>query len=98
MASQNSGSHYSKHNTKLSDLLRHVRCPELEKDKILLEYYWEMTPEVKSKQLIYIYISPQEIKDIDDNELNTTKEKIKLGFVQESTPTAAIIEHIASSL
>ena len=78
--------------------MRHVRCPELEKDKTLLEYYWEMTPEVKSKQLIYIYISPQEIKDIDDNELNTTKEKIKLGFVQESTPTAAIIEHIASSL
>ena len=58
----------------------------------MLEYYWEMTPEVKSTQLIYIYVSPQEIKDIDDNELNTMKKKVKLGFVQESTPTAAIID------
>jgi len=51
-----------------------------------------MTPEVKSTQLIYIYVSPQEIKDIDDNELNTMKKKVELGFVQESTPTAAIID------
>ena len=59
---------YANHGTKISDLFRFVKCPELKTpETTIFEYYKGMNPKVKQKRCVYVYASPKEINSFTDH-------------------------------